>query len=325
MKNERRRFLRQGAAVLSTLGVSSWSQTAPYPSGTIRVIAPTSPGGGVDLLARETARILSDSLGVSAIVENKPGGSGVIGKDLVAKARADGHTLLMGSQTLALDGLLHANMPFDVNDFAPVIYLGFVPLVLVTQPSFPANNVKELIALAKSRPGKITFAMGGSGAGSHLSGEMFKYLSGTDLLMVPYKGNAPALTDVVSGHVNIMWDIMTTTLPQIRAGRLKALAVTSSRRSSVTPEYPTMIESGLPGFEINAWYMLFAPKNTPADVVQKLNGALHKGYTNPEFVKRMAAQGIEVVGGSVADARGAVQREIDRWVPIFKAANIKAE
>ncbi|MES3000879.1 MAG: tripartite tricarboxylate transporter substrate binding protein [Pseudomonadota bacterium] len=325
MHTERRKILRRGAALLGTLGIPGWSQSAPYPSSTIRVIAAAAPGGGVDFLARETAKILSDAFGVSAIVENKPGGNGVVGKDMVAKARPDGYNLLLGSSSLPLDKLLHANYPFDISDFAPVIYLGFIPLVLVAKPSFPANSVKELIALAKAQPGKITYAMGGSGGSAHLSGEMFKHLSGCDLLMVPYKGNAPALTDVVAGHVNVIWDTITTSMPHIKAGKLKALAVTSPRRSALAPELPTMIEAGLPGFEISAWYMVLAPRNTPADVLQRLNAVLHKAYTSPDTVKRMSAKGIEVGGGSVADARNVVQREMERWAPIIKAANIKAE
>ena len=311
--------------LLATASALSWAQSAPYPSSTIHMIAASSPGGGVDYLARESARILADGLSVSAIVENRPGGNGVVGKDLVAKARPDGYTLLMGSSSLPLDRMLHPTYPFDISDFVPVIYVGFIPLVLVANPAFPVKDVKELISMAKAQPGKISFATGGTGAGAHLSGEMFQYLTGSKLLNVPYKGNAPALVDVLAGHVNIMWDTMNTSLPHLRAGKLKALAVTSPKRSGVTPEYPTMIEAGLPGFEISAWYMIFAPKGTPGDVLQKLNTTLAKAFGNPDFSKRMSAQGIEVVGGSIADAQAVLKGEIERWAPIVKAANIKGD
>ena len=311
--------------LIATVSAACWAQSAPYPSNTIHMIAASSPGGGVDYLSRESAKILADGLGVSAIVENRPGGNGVVGKDLVAKARPDGYTLLMGSSSLPLDRMLHPGYPFDISDFVPVIYVGFIPLVLVANPAFPVKDVKELISMAKAQPDKISFATGGTGAGAHLSGEMFQYLTGAKLLNVPYKGNAPALVDVLAGHVNIMWDTMNTSLPHLRAGKLKALAVTSPKRSAVTPEYPTMIEAGLPGFEISAWYMIFAPKGTPTDVLQKLNTTLAKAFANPDFSKRMSAQGIEVVGGSIADAQAVLKGEIERWAPIVKAANIKGD
>ncbi|MGB2818720.1 MAG: tripartite tricarboxylate transporter substrate binding protein, partial [Burkholderiaceae bacterium] len=268
---------------------------------------------------------LQEQWNVSVVVENKPGASALIGTDYVATS-TDGHTLLMGYSVLATNKFLVGKLPYDLDrDLAPIVHVGYIPLILVTQPAFPANSVRELIALLKANPGKYSYASGGAGAGAHLSGELFKHLAGVELTHVPYKGNAPALNDVLGGHVAIMFDTITTSIPHVKSGRLKGLATTAEKRSPLAPDLPTMIEAGVPGFEISAWYMMFAPKSMPKDVVQKINVAVNKAIADPEVAQRLGAQGVTFVGGSVTDAGTFLSSEVDRWGKVIKAANIKAE
>ena len=311
------------ALALTMAGVAG---AQPYPTQTIRIVAPVPPGGGVDILSRALAQKLTESLGVSVVVENKAGASAVVGTDFVAKSAPDGYTLLMGYSVLATNRFLQSKLPYDLDrDLTPVIHVGYIPLILVTQPAFPANSVKELIALAKAKPGQLTYASGGAGAGAHLSGELFKSLAGVDLVHVPYKGNAPALNDMLGGHVNIMFDTITTSLPHVKAGQLKGLATTGAKRSPLAPDLPTMIEAGLPTFEISAWYMVFAPKKTPKEAIAKLNGALGAAMTDPELVKRMAALGVTFVGGTPEPADAFLQSEVRQWGELIKSAGIRAE
>lgn len=296
-----------------------------WPTHPVKIVAPVPAGGGVDLLSRAIAQKLQEQWNVSVVVENKPGASALIGTDFVAKS-TDGHTLLMGYSVLATNKFLVGKLPYDLErDLAPIIHVGYIPLILVTQPAFPASSVKDLIALLKANPGKYSYASGGAGAGAHLSGELFKHLAGVDLTHVPYKGNAPALNDLLGGHVAIMFDTITTSIPHVKAGKLKALATTGEKRSPLAPDVPTMIEAGVPGFEISAWYMMFAPESMPKDVVQKINAAVNKAIADPEVAQRLGAQGVAFVGGSVRGAESFLSSEVERWGGIIKAANIKAE
>jgi tripartite-type tricarboxylate transporter receptor subunit TctC len=232
----------------------------------------------------------------------------------------------MGYSVLATNKFLVSNLTYDLDrDLVPVVYVGYIPLILVTPPSFPPNSVAELVALLKANPNKYFFASGGAGAGAHLGAEMFKAMTGTSMQHVPYKGNAPALVDVVGGHVPIMFDTITTSLPLVRAGKLKALATTGPKRSPLAPELPTMIEAGVPGYEISAWYMVFAPRKTPPDVLEKLNHTINAALADPEFARQMAAQGVVFVGGSLAQTEAFLNSEIVRWGGVIKAAGIKAE
>jgi tripartite-type tricarboxylate transporter receptor subunit TctC len=314
--------LLAGALLLLASGLAGAQN---WPTHPVKIVAPVPAGGGVDLLARAIAQKLQEQWSVSVVVENKPGASALIGTDFVAKS-TDGHTLLMGYSVLATNKFLVGKLPYDLErDLAPIIHVGYIPLILVTQPAFPVNSVKDLIALLKANPGKYSYASGGAGAGAHLSGELFKHLAGVDLTHIPYKGNAPALNDLLGGHVAIMFDTITTSIPHVKAGKLKALATTGEKRSPLAPDVPTMIEAGVPGFEISAWYMMFAPKSMPKDVVQKINGAVNKAIADPEVAQRLGAQGVAFVGGSVRGAEGFLSSEVDRWGGIIKAANIKAE
>ena len=322
---EKKFFLRIGFFLLmSGLTLPSFSQS--WPSKSIKIIAPVPPGGGVDILSRAIAQKLSLTFSTPVVVENKAGASAVVGTDFVAKSSPDGYTLLMGYSVLATNKYLVKSLPYDLEkDLTPVAYVGYIPLMLVTPPSFPPKTVTELITLLKANPDKYSYASGGAGAGAHLSAEMFKHITGTKLVHVPYKGNAPALADVLGGHLPIMFDTITTSLPHVRSGKLKALATTGPKRSPLAPELPTMIEAGVPGFEISAWYMIFAPKKTPTEILEKLNSAINKAITDPEMVKQMAAMGVSFVGGSLGQADQFLSSEITNWGTIIKAADIKAE
>ena len=322
---EKKFFLRVGFFLLmSGLTLPGFSQS--WPSKSIKIIAPVPPGGGVDILSRAIAQKLSVTFSTPVVVENKAGASAVVGTDFVAKSSPDGYTLLMGYSVLATNKYLVKSLPYDLEkDLTPVAYVGYIPLMLVTPPSFPPKTVTELITLLKANPDKYSYASGGAGAGAHLSAEMFKHITGTKLVHVPYKGNAPALADVLGGHLPIMFDTITTSLPHVRSGKLKALATTGPKRSPLAPELPTMIEAGVPGFEISAWYMIFAPKKTPTEILEKLNSAINKAITDPEMVKQMAAMGVSFVGGSIGQADQFLSSEITNWGGIIKAADIKAE
>jgi tripartite-type tricarboxylate transporter receptor subunit TctC len=316
----------RAACCALTMLVSQSGVAQSFPSQAIKIVAPVPPGGGVDILSRALAQKLTESFGVPVLVENKAGASAVVGTDYVAKSAPDGYTLLMGYSVLATNRFLQTSLPYDLDrDLTPVINVGYIPLILVTPPSFPANSVKELIALAKAKPGQLAFASGGAGAGAHLSGELFKHQAGVDLMHVPYKGNAPALNDLLGGHVQIMFDTITTSLPHVKGGQLKALATTGAKRSPLAPDIPTMIEAGLPNFEISAWYMMFAPKKTPKDVIAKLNAALNAAISDPEVVKRMSAQGVAFVGGTPEQAETFLQSEVTRWGEVIRTSGIKAE
>jgi tripartite-type tricarboxylate transporter receptor subunit TctC len=314
--------LLAGALILLASGLAGAQN---WPTQPVKIVAPVPAGGGVDLLSRAIAQKLQEQWNQSVVVENKPGASALIGTDFVAKS-TDGHTLLMGYSVLATNKYLVSKLPYDLDrDLAPIVHVGYIPLILVTQPNFPANSVKELIGLLKANPGKYAYASGGAGAGAHLSGELFKHLAGVDLAHIPYKGNAPALNDVLGGHVAIMFDTIATSIGHVKAGKLKGLATTGEKRSPLAPELPTMIEAGVPGFEISAWYMMFAPTSMPKDVIQKINAAVNKAISDPEVMQRLGAQGVVFVGGSVRQSEDFLHAEVDRWGRIIKAANIKAE
>ena len=305
---------------------SSASFSQSWPNKPIRIVAPVPPGGGVDILARAIAQKLQGSFDIAVVVENKPGASALVGTDFVAKSAPDGNTLLMGYSVLATNKFLVKSLPYDLDrDLIPVAYIGYIPLILVTPPDFAPNSVQELIKLFKDNPGKYSYASGGAGAGAHLSAEMFKYMTGVSLVHIPYKGNAPALADVLGGHVSLMFDTVTTSIPHVKSGKLKALATTGPQRSPLAPDLPTMIEAGVPGFEMSAWYMVFAPRKTPIDVLEKLNGAINQGLKDPALIKQLGEQGVVLVGGTLAQSQQFLDSEVTHWEKIIKAADIKAE
>jgi tripartite-type tricarboxylate transporter receptor subunit TctC len=295
-----------------------------YPSQPIRLIVPVPPGGGVDLLSRTIGQKMAANMGATLVVENKAGASAAIGTAELAKSPPDGYTIMMAYSAHATNPIFNPNLPYDTEkDFAPVVFVGYIPLILVTRTDSGFDSVKTIIDKAREKPGAIAYASGGAGAGAHLSGELMKYLAKIDMIHVPYKGNAPALNDVLAGQVPFMFDTITTALPHVKAGKLKALAVTSGKRSSLAPEVPTMIEAGLPDFEIYAWYMMLAPKGTPPEIVKRLNAEINKAMQDPEVRERLGKQGVDFVGGTPEEADKFLRSEMERWARVAKTTGMK--
>lgn len=316
------RFLHLALIGIAAMGVAltaALPAQAAYPDHAIKLIVPVPPGGGVDLLSRAIGAKMSTSMGVPVVIENKAGASAAIGTDLLAKSPPDGYTIMMGYSAHATNPIFNTKLPYDTSkDFAAIAHVGYIPLILVVNASSPASSVKDLIAAAKAKPGELQFASGGAGAGAHLSGELLKVTANVDIIHVPYKGNAPALTDLLGGQVSMMFDTITTALPHVKNGKLRALAVTSTQRSPLAPDVPTMIEAGLPGFDISAWYVMFAPAGTPRDVLQRLNAEVNKAIADPDLRKTLGEQGVEFTGGTSEQADTFVHGEIARWGKIIK-------
>jgi len=289
---------------------------------------PFPPGGVTDRLARMVAQKMQEHWGQPVVAENRPGASGMIAAEAVAKSAPDGYTLMMGHiGTHAIDVSLFSKLPYDpVKDFAPVSLLVSVPNVLLVHPSVPANSVQELVALAKARPGTLNFASPGSGTSGHMSAELFKSLAGIDIVHVPYKGPGPALQDLVAGQVNMLFDTVASSMPQVRGGKLKGLAVTTRERSAIAPGVPTMAESGVPGYEIAPWFAAYAPAGTPPAVVNKLQAEMARILNLPDvraaFVDQ---QGMTLIASSPAELGAHTQREIAKWAQVVKATGAKAE
>jgi tripartite-type tricarboxylate transporter receptor subunit TctC len=314
------------SAVVLAAANGAVAQT-PYPSKPVRIVVPFPAGGTTDILARAVAQKLSETWGQQVIVDNRPGAGGNIGAELVARAAPDGYTLLMGTVgTHAINPGLYAKMPYDhVKDFAPVILVAGVPNVLVVNPSVPVGSVPELIAYAKANPGKLNFASSGSGTSIHLSGELFKTMTGVQMTHIPYKGSSPALADLIGGQVQLMFDNLPSSIGFIRAGKLRALAVTSATRSSALPDTPTVAEAGVPGFEASSWFGLLAPAGTPPDIVAKIDGEVAKWLASPEAREKLAAQGANAAGGSPQDFARHIQAETAKWAKVVKESGAKVE
>jgi len=298
-----------------------------YPNRTIRLVVPFPAGGTTDILAREVAQKLTEVFGQAVVVDNRPGAAGNIGSDLVAKSAPDGYTLLMGTVgTHAINPSLYSKMPYDhVKDFAPVVLVAGVPNVLVVNPALPVNSVSDLIKLAKDKPGQINFASSGSGTSIHLSGELFKTMASVDMTHVPYKGSSPALTDLIGGQVQIMFDNLPSALPQIKGGRLRAIAVTSLKRAPVLPDIPTINESGLPGFEASSWFGVLAPAGTPAPIVARINTEVNKWLQSADAREKLLGQGAEAAGGSPEQFASHIRAESEKWAKVVKASGAKVD
>ena len=324
-----RRLASKFVAALSVAGVfavpNAFAQN--YPNRPIKLIAPYPAGGGVDSVARLLGEKLSARLNQAIVIDNKPGAAGTIGADALAKSSADGYTLMLGSITdYAIAPNVHKSLGFDMRkDFAPIAELGYGTVVLVVNADFAVRNVKELIAMAKAKPGDLSFASSGLGGLQHLNGEMFKQMAGVDLVHIPYKGSTQLLPDLLAGRVPMAFDSLPPHLPHIKSGKVRALAVASAARSSAIPDVPTMAEAGIPGYESATNYTLFAPAGTSKDIVSMLNKEVNLILKTPEVREKLTSLGITITGGTVESVEKRIPAEIDKWNRVVKNGNLKFE
>ena len=318
-------------SVMAALGIAGSASALPqqdhYPSKPIRIIVPFAPGGPADILARLIGLRLNEAWKQPVIVDNRVGGNTIIGTELAARAQPDGYTLLVTYMgTLVINPALYLKLPYDtLRDFAPVTMIATLPLILVVTPTLPVNSVKELIALAKSQTGKLTFASAGVGQGSHIAGELFQTMTGTKMTHVPYKGNAPAVADVIGGHISMIFDGMSSSLPHVRSGRLRALAVTTAKRSASIAELSTLEEAGVPGFDVGSWVGLLAPAGTPKPVVATLNTEVVRILNLPESRERLFLMGHELQADSPEHFGAFIKSELARWAKVIRDSGAKAE
>ena len=316
------------AAAMAWLALNASAQgAATYPTKPIKIVVPFPPAGATDILARAIGAELQKAFGQTVFIENKAGAGGNPGADMVAKSPPDGYTLVMATVgTHGINMSLYSKMPYDaVKDFEPITLVAGVPNLLVVHPSVAAKNVAELTALAKAQPGKLNVASSGNGTSIHMAAELYKLMAGVDILHVPYKGSSFALTDLLGGQVQLMFDNMPSALPHVKAGKLRALAVTSPKRSSALPDIPTMDEEGLKGFDATSWFGLLAPAGTPKDIIAKLNAAAVKALATPEMRERLASQGAEAVGNTPEQFGAFIKAEIEKWAKIVKASGARVD
>ena len=325
MKLPRRTFLHLAAGATALPAISRVAGAQTYPMRPVRIIVGFAAGGPTDIVARLMAQWLSEHLGQEFVVENRPGAASNIGTEAALRAPPDGYTLLLVTSTNAVNVTFYENLNFNfMADIAPVAGIIRVPFVMEVNPSIPAKTVPEFISYAKANPGKINMASGGTGTSVHIAGELFKMMAGVDLVHVPYRGSAPALTDMISGQVQVMFDILTSSIQHIRSGALRALAVTSATRSEALPDLPT-VGDFLPGYEASAWYGIAAPKNTPSEIVDTLNKEINAGLADPRIKARFADLASTVIPGSPADFGKLVGEEIEKWGKVVKFSGAKPE
>jgi tripartite-type tricarboxylate transporter receptor subunit TctC len=325
MRLPRRKFLHlaAGAAALRLASSEGWAQT--YPTRPVRIVVVVAAGGGNDIVARLIGQFLSERLGQSFIIENRPGAGGNIGTEAVVRAPADGYTLLLVAGANTINATLYEKLSFNfIRDIAPVAGIGSVPNLIVVHPSVPAKTVSELIAYAKSNPGKLSMASGGMGTPQHVAGELFKMMTSTNIIHVPYRGAAPALTDLLGGQVQMMFATMPASIEYVRAGRLRPLAVTGGAPSEMLKGVPT-VSDAVPGFEASAWYGIGAPKNTPIEIVDRLNKEINAALGDPKILARLSELGASPIAGSPADFGKLIADETEKWGKVIRAANIKPE
>lgn len=324
------RFSALGMAALMAISSSATlAQPAaknPYPAKPVRMVVAYPAGGPTDILARAVAQKLTVSLGQQVVVDNRPGVAGLIGAELAAKSPPDGYTLLAVPATHAVNPSIYAKMPYDtLRDFSPVALLAEAAFILVAHPSLPVKNVKELAALARSRPGQLNYGATSLSGLPNLAGELFNQMNNVKLVGIPYKGGAPATVDVVAGHIQLMFNSIITAMPHVRSGRLRALGVTSRKRTSAAPEVPTIAEQGMPGFEVSGWYGVLAPAGLPSEIVVRLNTEMNRAMSDPAVINRLAGDGVDAATATPDEFAARVKNEIEKWGKVVKAAGIKAE
>jgi len=316
------------AALLAAAGLhaGAQAQAQTFPSRPVRIVVPFAPGGATDALARAMAQKMSESWGQPVVVENKPGAAGNIGTEFVARAPADGYTMLMAINSHAINASLYSKLGYDpIKDFQPVSLFAIAPNVLAAHPSLPANTVQELIKLAQARPGEISYGSAGSGSGSHLAGALFANLAGVQMTHVPYKGVTPAVTDLIGGQISLSFSVYSVVDPHIKAGKLKAIAVTSAKRSPYAPTLPTVAESGLKGFDVVSWFGLLVPATTPKEVVAKIHDEVARIAKLPDVKEKFASQGIDLVGNTPTEFADFIKQDWAVWDKVIKSTGIKME
>lgn len=297
-----------------------------YPDKPVKFVVPYPPGGGTDVIARIVQGKLQQALGQPILIDNRGGGGGSLGTDIAAKSPPDGYTVLFTLSSHTINPAIYPKLPFDTaKDFEPVGTVASLPQILVAHPSFPANSVAELIKLAKERPGSVQFASVGNGSPGHLAGELFNLRTGTQIVHIPYRGGGPAVNDVIGGQVPLLWVSIPAAAQFVKTGKLKALAVSTTKRSAAFPDVPTVQEAGVADFEVDSWYAMFVPAKTPKPVIDKLNKALNQVVADPEIKDKLLAQGSEAVGGTPESLGKAVAAELPKWAALVKQANIKIE
>src|SRR4051812_18255267 len=310
----------------ASMAQAATTSAPAYPARPVRVIVPQSAGGSTDLAARIVLQRMSESMGQTLVVDNRPGAGSLNGTETVAKAPPDGYTLLAVAASFTINPSLHEKLPFDpVRDFSPITRFAALPHIVVVHPTLPVKNVKELIALAKAKPGTLNYASSGVATSTHLATELFKYMTGTDMVQVPFKGGAPGVVGLLSGQVQLYFATISTALPHVKSGKIRALAVTTAKRSVVAPEYPTVAEAGVPGYEHASWVGLLAPARTPAAVVAKLNAESVKIVNLADVKTPLLRDGLESVGDSPQEFAAVIKSEVAKWLKVVKAAGIKPQ
>ena len=319
--------LAMAIVIAAAAGAAAQAGAQSYPTRPVRVIVPYAPGGATDLTARLVGAKVGEAFGQQVIVENRPGGAGMIGAEIVAKAAPDGYTLLIATPAeIAINPHLFAKMTYQPErDFAPVSLAASTPLILVVHPAVPAQSVKDLLALARSKPGRMTSASAGTGGVQHMALDLLKMTAKVDIVHVPYKGAGPAIPDLIGGHVDMFFAGMPPALPHVKSGKLRALAVTTAKRSAAAPEVPTMAESGVTGFDINNWFAFFVPAGTPADVVARLNTEINRALRLQDVKDRLSPQGAEAVGTSPEELARYARAESEKYAKLIRASGAKAD
>jgi tripartite-type tricarboxylate transporter receptor subunit TctC len=322
------RFVLAPAALWAALyaaDAAAQAGAAPYPAKSIRLIVPLAPGGPSDILARTVAQKLSENIKQTVVVDNRPGAGGTLGAEIAARSPADGYTIILVSTSYAINASLYPKLPYDtLKDLTGVTMLAAAPYILAVHPSLPVKTYKQLAALAKARPGDLNYASGGSGTGPHMAMELLKLRTGLDIVHIPYKGAGPAMNDLVAGQVHMQMVNMLAGLPIARAGRIRAIAVSTARRSPAAPEIPTLDESGLPGFDEGGQHGIMIPAATPREIVAKLNQEIVRAVQSPEVRKRLMSEGAEVIGNTPEQYTAVIRADVEKWAKVIKATGIRA-